>query len=55
VHPEDLQAVIRLAYLSADPTYISACCISGLLEALTPLSIITGAIMLFEVRAPGIT
>lgn len=27
---------------------VCAACISGLLEALTPLSIITGAIMLFQ-------
>jgi len=41
-------AFIRLAYLSTPAVLVSACCLSGLLEALTPLSIITGAIMLFQ-------
>jgi hypothetical protein len=38
----------RLAYLSSPPLLVCAACVSGLLEALTPLSIITGAIMLFQ-------
>ena len=41
-------ALIRLAYLATPPTLVAACVVSGLLEALTPLSIVTGAIMLFE-------
>jgi hypothetical protein len=43
-----LLAAIRLAYLSTPPALVAACCVSGLLEALTPLSIIAGAIILFQ-------
>ena len=39
---------IRLAYFSMPPDATNALIISGLLEALTPLSIILGAIVLFE-------
>jgi hypothetical protein len=38
----------RLAYLSTPTVLVAACVVGGLLEALTPLSIITGAIMLFQ-------
>ncbi|WIA11159.1 hypothetical protein OEZ85_011296 [Tetradesmus obliquus] len=41
-------AFIRLAYLSTPTVLVAACVVGGLLEALTPLSIITGAIMLFQ-------
>ncbi|KAF8068175.1 hypothetical protein HT031_001861 [Scenedesmus sp. PABB004] len=43
-----LLAFIRLAYLSSDPVEVAACLLAGLLEALTPLSIIAGAILLFQ-------
>ncbi|KAI8463143.1 MAG: L-lactate permease-domain-containing protein [Monoraphidium minutum] len=43
-----LMAAIRLAYLSAPPALVAACVVSGLLEALTPLTIIGGAIALFQ-------
>lgn len=39
---------LSLAYLSSPAVLVCASCVSGLLEALTPLSIITGAIMLFQ-------
>lgn len=41
-------AVCRLAYLSSPGLLVCAACVSGFLEALTPLSIISGAIMLFQ-------
>jgi lactate permease len=41
-------ALIRLAYLSSPPALVASCVVSGLLEALTPLSIIAGAILLFQ-------
>jgi lactate permease len=44
-----MMALIRLAYLSAPPALVAGCVVSGLLEALTPLSIIAGAILLFQV------
>jgi hypothetical protein len=34
--------------LSASPALVASCVVSGLLEALTPLSIISGAIALFQ-------
>mmetsp|Transcript_7527 Transcript_7527/g.18114 ORF Transcript_7527/g.18114 Transcript_7527/m.18114 type:complete len:740 (+) Transcript_7527:45-2264(+) len=40
--------LVRTMYLAGDPLLASACVILGLLEALTPLSIIAGAMMLFE-------
>lgn len=43
-----LMAVIRLAYLSSSPALVASCVVSGLLEALTPLTIIAGAIALFQ-------
>lgn len=40
--------VIRLAYLKLDPNFTNAAVIFGLLDALKPLSIVTGAICLFQ-------
>ncbi|KAL3941982.1 MAG: hypothetical protein SGBAC_003756 [Bacillariaceae sp.] len=40
--------LVRTMYLAGDPLLAAACVILGLLEALTPLSIIAGAMMLFE-------
>lgn len=40
---------IRLMYFSAPPNFVSALVVSGFFEALTPLSIIFGAILLFQV------
>lgn len=40
--------VIRLAYLKLDPLYTNAAVVYGLFNALTPLSIIAGAICLFQ-------
>lgn len=40
--------LIRLIYFDNDPILLFSSCISGLLEALTPLSIMAGAILLFE-------
>jgi hypothetical protein len=40
--------IIRLAYFGLDPNFTNATVIYGLLDTLTPLSIITGAICLFE-------
>lgn len=40
--------MIRVMYLGSDPLLVSASVISGLHEALTPLSIMCGAIFLFE-------
>lgn len=39
---------IRLAYFASPPNSVNALVVSGLLEALTPLSIVLGAIILFE-------
>jgi len=41
-------AVIRLAYFASDPLLVSSAIVRGLHEALTPLSIMAGAITLFE-------
>jgi L-lactate permease len=41
-------AFLRLAYFGSDPILVGGAVLSGLLEALTPLSIMTGAIALFE-------
>jgi len=43
-----LLAVIRLAYLSSPPLLVLATVVKGCLESLTPLSVIFGAIVLFE-------
>lgn len=43
-----MMAFIRLAYLASPPALVAACVVSGLLEALTPLSIVAGAILLFQ-------
>jgi lactate permease len=43
-----LMFLVRLAYLGSDPLLTTASVILGLLEALTPLSIMAGAICLFE-------
>jgi hypothetical protein len=40
--------LVRLMYLGSDPLLTSAAVVLGLHEALTPLSIMAGAIMLFE-------
>ncbi|CAJ1946792.1 unnamed protein product [Cylindrotheca closterium] len=40
--------LVRTMYLAGDPLLAAACVLLGLLEALTPLSIIAGAMMLFE-------
>ncbi len=40
---------IRLMYFAAPPNYVTALVVSGFFEALTPLSIIFGAILLFQV------
>jgi hypothetical protein len=40
--------IIRLAYLRLDPNFTNAAVVYGLFDALKPLSIITGAICLFE-------
>jgi hypothetical protein len=40
--------LVRLMYLESDPLLTSAAVVLGLHEALTPLSIMAGAIMLFE-------
>lgn len=39
---------IRLSYFSEAPQLVASCTVSGLLEALTPLTIIGGAILLFQ-------
>ncbi|CAD7695229.1 unnamed protein product [Ostreobium quekettii] len=39
---------VRLAYLSSEPNLVNAAVISGALEAITPLTIIGGAILLFS-------
>ena len=41
-------AVIRLTYFASDPLLVSSAIVRGLHEALTPLSIMAGAITLFE-------
>lgn len=43
-----LMFLVRLAYLGSDPLLTTAAVVLGLLEALTPLSIMAGAICLFE-------
>ena len=43
-----LMYIIRLAYLKADPILVTGSVILGLHEAITPLSIMAGAITLFE-------
>lgn len=43
-----LMWIIRLAYLKLDPLYTNAAVVYGLFNALTPLSIIAGAICLFQ-------
>eukprot|EP00775_Hariotina_reticulata_P006158 gene6158-6395_t len=43
-----LLAVIRLAYLSSPPLLVLSTVVKGCLESLTPLSVIFGAIVLFE-------
>jgi lactate permease len=43
-----LMYFIRLAYLKSDPLLTTGAAILGLHEALTPLSIMAGAITLFE-------
>eukprot|EP00884_Botryococcus_braunii_P016897 jgi/Botrbrau1/3891/Bobra.0183s0112.1 len=43
-----MMMLIRLAYLAAPPNFIMATILSGFLEVLTPLSIIFGAILLFQ-------
>lgn len=40
--------VIRLAYLKLDPNFTNAAVLYGLFDALKPLSIVTGAICLFQ-------
>ena len=40
--------LIRLAYFKHDSNYVNAAAVFGVLDALTPLSIIAGAICLFE-------
>lgn len=40
--------IIRLSYLKLDPLYTNAAVVYGLFNALTPLSIIAGAICLFQ-------
>lgn len=40
--------IIRLAYFQSDPVLVGGAVISGLHEALTPLSIMAGAVALFE-------
>lgn len=44
--------LIRIVYFASPPNYVNALVVSGLLEALTPLSIIFGAILLFQVARP---
>uniref|UniRef100_A0A383VQV1 Lactate permease n=1 Tax=Tetradesmus obliquus TaxID=3088 RepID=A0A383VQV1_TETOB len=43
-----LLALIRLTYLASAPVTVLGSCVRGLLEGLTPLSVIFGAIVLFE-------
>eukprot|EP00892_Ulva_mutabilis_P009417 jgi/Ulvmu1/6848/UM031_0053.1 len=43
-----LMWIVRLAYLKLDPLYTNAALLYGLFNALTPLSIIAGAICLFQ-------
>lgn len=43
-----LLAFIRLAYFSCPPVLVAGSVLKGVLEALTPLSVIYGAILLFE-------
>lgn len=43
-----LMVLIRLAYLSADPREVMSSAIGGCLEALVPLSVVFGAISLFQ-------
>jgi L-lactate permease len=40
--------IIRLAYFGLDPRFTHAAVLYGLLDSLTPLSILTGAIILFQ-------
>ena len=40
--------VVRLAYFASDPLLTCSAVVTGLLEALTPLSIMAGAILLFQ-------
>ena len=40
--------LIRVMYLASDPLLVSACVIKGVHEALSPLTIMFGAIFLFE-------
>lgn len=40
--------LIRLVYLGSDPLLLCSAVVAGILEALTPLSIMLGAMMLFE-------
>lgn len=39
---------VKLAYLKADPKYTSAIVVYGLLESLTPVSIVFGAVCLVQ-------
>jgi lactate permease len=43
-----IMGLIRLMYLGSDPLLVCAAIVSGLHEALSPLSIMFGAILLFE-------
>ena len=43
-----LMLVIRLAYLAADPREVMSSAVGGCLEALVPLSVVFGAISLFQ-------
>jgi hypothetical protein len=43
-----LMFLVRVMYLGSDPLLSSACVVLGVHEALTPLSIMAGAICLFE-------
>jgi L-lactate permease len=43
-----LLALVRLTYLASAPVSVLGSCVRGLLEGITPLSVIFGAIVLFE-------
>lgn len=43
-----LMYAVKLVYFAEDPSLVNATVVQGLLSALTPLSIIAGAILLFK-------
>ncbi len=45
-----LMAVVQLAYLANSPSEVAGMALAGCLQAITPLSVVFGAILLFQVR-----